>query len=200
MRGRAVKRFVRENLMIVVSVALPVAVVLLFALATAIPRWLVEPPRYDALIASAAPTYGGELPVRLEFDVMNGRLRLRAFELPDGARASAPRLFEYVAAQRAVREITFRLPDELEALADGAPIDLPLLADRRIDRALEAPDGYVFEQRAAGGGGLFTELFGVGRGRYAARLRKNGAAVPVRLPVDAPNYYYGLRFLGWVVE
>jgi hypothetical protein len=194
------KDFMRDNLMIVVSVALPLVVVVLFALATLVPNWLVEPPQYNFLMAADGPGYGGELPVRLEFVVTDGALALRAFKLPEGARAYAPRLFEFEAGAQTVREIEVHLPEDLAALGDGAPIALPVLAGRRVDRGLEAPDGYVFERRETGGGGLFTGLFGASRGRYAARLRKDGAVVRIHAPIEGPGYDYNLRFLGWVAE
>jgi len=195
-----VKAFIRDNLMIVVSVALPLLVVVVFALATLVPRWLVEPPQYDFLMTAEWPGSRGALPVRIDMSVTNGKLRVRAIKLENGERAYAPRLFEFVAATQSVREIMLDWPDDLTDLPDGTVIGVPEFDSRRIDPSQRAPDGYAFERLDDRGGGIFTELFGAGRRNYAARLRKDGAVVRVRVPVDVPSYYYGLAFLGWVVE
>ena len=119
------KAFIRDNLMIVVSVALPLLVVVVFALATLVPRWLVEPPQYDFLMTAEWPGSRGALPVRIDMSVTDGKLRVRAFRLENGGRAYAPRLFEFVAATQSVREIMLDWPDDLTDLPDGTVIGVP---------------------------------------------------------------------------
>lgn len=200
------KAFLRDNLMIVVSVALPVVVIVLFALASVVPRLYVDPPRHNLLLAlEGGPYETSRVPVRVELVVTDGRARARVFqvEYPAGSplRPSVPvaRLFEYVAASGTVREIPIDLPADAAALADGTEIPVPEVADARLVTTLRAPDGYEF-QLGRESGGLLVEVFGGNRRGPAPRLRKNGAVVAIDLPTPDPYYYGNVRFLGWVVN
>lgn len=200
------KTFIRDNLMIVISVALPVLVVVLFALATVLPGLYVDPPMHNLVLAMDGPGVAStEIPVRLELRVSDGALRAQVYQLEDqtpalGRRlASRPRLFEYLAASDTVREIEIELPDNVTTLPDGSEIPIPELAGVRLVTTLRAPDGYELDLRRSGRG-LFREIFGVGGGGQRPRIRKDGAVVGIDLPLTQPYYYGNARFIGWVAE
>lgn len=197
----AMKRFIRDNLMIVSSIALPVFVVVFFALATIVPRYVADPPMHNLVLAMETSAPGSTSPqVRVTLDVIEGRLRARAERIEQNQRGSVPRIFEYVAADATIREIAISLPDDIAASEQGSEIPIPEFFDRRLSTTLTAPDGYAFEQFRSGGGGLFRDFFGGGRRQMAPRLRKGSAVIDIDIPSAEPYYYYSLRFIGWVVQ
>jgi len=194
-------RWLRDNVMIAVSIALPLLIVALFAVASLVPNLLADPPAYDLVLVMDAPyAESTPSPVRVELTVSDERLRARVYAPGDNERPFLPRIFEYVAATGSVREIAVVLPDGVEQLPDGAEIPIPELARRRLVTTVQAPDGYTFEQYRRGGGGLFVELFGAGSRGYEVRLTKGSAVTRVRIPSLEPYAYYNIRFAGWAVE
>ncbi|MCA9502143.1 MAG: hypothetical protein H6748_16630 [Spirochaetaceae bacterium] len=193
------KRFLRENLMIVVSIALPLLVVGAFALATLLPRALVEPPTWDLVLAvDAWQPQAAAKPRRVVVDVSEGQLRAHVFALSPGHNDELPRLFEYRAADGSVHEIEIVVPVGVEPGEEGTEVVVPELAGRPLITTLTAPDGWQFDASRSAGGGLFRELFGSGSRRQPTRISKRGAILEIELPSETPYSYYGVRFLGWV--
>ena len=197
--------FIRNNLMIVASIALPLLIVALFALANVIPRWLTEPPTFGFIVLSQTNSREIRAPVELRIDASQGQLRARVFSLENNTNTYSnqgylPRVFEYMPGETLLHEIRYELPDNAESLQDGAELDLANITGRAIVTTDQAPDGYIYDRNYnRGGRGLFSELFGGGYRDSSIRLQKDGASVPIRLPSDiAPYGYYNLQYLGWL--
>lgn len=201
------KGLIRDNPMIAVSVALPVVVVAVFALAQFAPRLYVDPPAHNLVLALDS---GGidevEIPVRIDLSVADGALRAQVYPVENELRALArsvaykPRLFEYLAATDTVREIEIELPDDVETLPAGTEIPIPELDGVELVTTMRAPDGYELELRPNRGGGLFRELFGAGGRDWRPRIGKDGAVIEIDLPLAQRYYYGGIRFIGWIGE
>lgn len=189
-----------KNLPIVVGIALPLAVVALFAAATFVPKWLEEPPAHDLLLTYVERTSARRDRVQTDLAVVDGRVRAQVFQVDDGRVGQAPRLFRFHAETGRVREIEVRLPENAAELADGTEIPIPELADVRVTTALTAPDGYVFRGRRGASGGLAGGLFGIGRGSDEVLIEKDGAIERIPLPVVSDYYLRQVDFLGWVVD
>lgn len=190
--------FLRKNLMIVVSVALPLLVVIFFALASILPGLYATPPAYDLLITHQGRALMAESPVRISLTVQGERLRATVSKSKGPNYGNRPRIFRYDHVSGNVREIDLPIPEDLSELPEGSEIPVPELARLRISNALRAPDGYEFRGYRRGGG-LMTELFGGSRNRHNVTITKDGATVRLRLP--ASDYWYGeVRFLGWVID
>jgi len=189
-------------MMIVAGIMLPVVVVLLFALATVLPRWFTEPPSYDLLLTY--PGYGSDrkFPGRIELIVLDERLYAHVYQVKNGQENYVPKLLMYNAGLQEVREITLAIPENVGELPDGTELPIPGIKQRSISASLQAPDGYEFEVYNDRGGGLITELFINNRRRYGPRVVKNGAVIRLQLPAPTSRYYnyYNMRFLGWVIE
>jgi len=190
--------FLRDNVAIVVGVSLPLVVVLLFVLATYVPRAYVEPPRHDLLLV--AYNYNVQTrPERVDLRVTDGRLDVRAYKLDVNGNTvygqPLPRLFLWSHESRSIHEISLDIPS-LETLANGAAVAVPELAQRRLGTDLRAPDGYEYRAAGYGGSGLFGMFFD--RSSQKVVLQKNGATEELRMPGDVP--YWNAQFLAWVVE
>jgi hypothetical protein len=192
------KSFLRENTMIVVSIALPLLVVILFALASILPNVFSSPPAHDLLLTYQERVIETESPVRVNLVVVNDRVKATVFKVKENERGSVRRIFRYDHVAAAVSEIHIPMPENIAELPDGAEIPIPELTDLKVSNLLRAPDGYEFRGHE-GGGGLMRGLFGVNRSRNDVNIANDGAIIRVRLPTS--NYWYGdVRFLGWVID
>ena len=184
-------RIGKDHLLLAIGVSLPLLVILLFILATTIPKLLVAPPQHDLLFTSYVSSYPSEEPVRVNLDVYEGRARARIYR---NQGAQVTRLFLLDHRTSSVREIPISIPSQAETLEDGAEIRIPELEPLQLDPSFKAPDGYEFRGPDYQGGGIVPELLGMRR-RRRGTIAKGGSVIP--LPADLP--YYSVHFLGWVV-
>jgi len=192
------KSFLRENLMIVVSIALPLLVVIFFALASVLPGLYATPPAYDLLLTHQGGVLATDSPVKISLTVKEERLSATLIKSNGNTYGNNPRIFRYDHVSGEVREINIPIPADMAELPEGSELPVPELARLRISSALRAPDGYEFRGYRRGGG-LMMELFGGNRNRHDVTIAKDGAIVRLRLP--ASDYWYGeVRFLGWVIN
>ena len=186
----------RENPMIAASILLPLIVVIFFLLATAIPKWLVEPPGYSFLFT--VPDYSNRSAAsEVRFDVVEGRLRVRIYGTEASYR-NTPRLYLFDHETLATREIPFDLPISEDDFEDGDEIDVAELRDSSILTARKAPDGYEIRSPGHRSDNLVTALFGGHRHRSFS-VHKSGAVFDIPNP-GINNYYYNVTFLGWLAD
>ena len=69
-------RFLRDNAFLVAAVSLPLAVVGMFLLLTAIPKWTVAPPRFDLLLQTTEYDRANS-PISVELFVRDEALQAR---------------------------------------------------------------------------------------------------------------------------
>lgn len=191
------RRIFRDNPLLALSIALPVLVVLLFAAATTLPRLYTDPPAHDLVLSVEHGVAPRTLPVRIQLSVENESLVARAVELNQYEQGYAPRIFRYNHESGSVREITIPIPDDVENLESGQIIPIPDFDGVRLSPELTAPDGYEYRGHGSRSG-FMVEFFGTSRSRQKITVVKDGAVVPINLP-ETEYWYYGTRFLGWVV-
>jgi hypothetical protein len=189
------KAFLRENLMIVVSIALPLLVTVLFVVASLLPGLYVSPPSHDLLLTLQGGAAAGQSRVRLNFVLEDDQLRVMVSKLDEPGHISNPRLFRYEHDSGQVREISIPIPQDA---SDGSEIHVPGISGLRVDGTLSSPDGYEYRGRRRGGG-LMTELFGGARRSTDVSIARDGRVIRVRLP-SVDYWYNDIRFLGWVIE
>ena len=199
-------KWIKENLVLVSGILLPVLLVGGFFVLSNAPRVLNDPPEYDFLLVGYRYDYQNPASYYLSFEVRDGKLEGRA--IPRGEdNANINRqyaaIFRYIADDNSFEEIAFDLPDGLEDIEEAIPLPLDETSDLTLDKRKKSPDGYSFEFLGyRGRGGLLGELFGMGR-RYESNyvLNKNGAYINLPKPASDPNYYQqNMHFLGWVID
>ena len=192
------KAFLRENLMIVVSIALPLLVAIFFVLASVLPRFYSTPPSHDLLLTLQGRSTASQSQLRIKFAVENQRIKVLAVKPKEPGYINNPRLFRYDHVSGEVREISMSIPEDMEVTDQQSEIQVAGITDLKVNGALRAPDGYEFRGRRRGGG-LMSELFGGSRHNTDVSIAKNGAVVKIRLP--ASDYWYNdVQFLAWVIE
>ena len=185
-------------MMIVVSIALPLLVVLFFALASILPSLYSTPPAHDLLLSFQGRATSKTSQVRINLSVVDGRVKAVTSPLDKYYYDNYPRLFRYHHQSGEISEISIPVPDNIAELKDGTEIPIPELAGVRVSDKLRAPDGYEFSGRRRGGG-FIMEMFGGSRNRNYLRISKDGAITRVRLP-ESDYWYNDARFVGWVLN
>lgn len=188
-----------DRMFLIAAVLLPLVVVALFLLATAIPRWTVPLPAYD-LILRTTRAYDRSRPhVAVDVSVKDGRVEGAARLLPADSYADTPVLFLYDHSTQAVREIAVTLPDPPPDGAAARTFAIDVAPGRRVVSLDRAPDGYAIASRESRGPGIIGDIFGMNHYEAGVMLINRGRTVPVRLP---PPYdtTYGVYPVGWVMN
>ena len=199
-------KWIKENLVLISGIVLPVLLVAGFFVLNKAPSILADPPEYDFLLVAYRYDYQHPSDYYLSFEVREGKLNGRV--IPKGqANAHLNRqyagIFRYKADENTFDEIIYELPQDLEGLEKPVPILLEGTSNLTLDKRIESPDGYSFEFLGyRGRGGLLGEIFGMGR-RYESEyvLKKSGAYFALPKPASEQYYkQYDIHFMGWVIE
>jgi hypothetical protein len=191
------KNWMKENLVLVIGLALPVLLIVLFFVATVLPKSFGTPPQYEMLFTTTKYDYQNKPEYLIDFNVKNKQLMVKAKKSDDKNNYSSGshRLMAYDAKTEAVREIAV---DESK-LSDGVEVVLEETKNMTLDISLTSPDGYTLEGPNYNSSGLLGGLFGGGYRNSGFRLKKGN--VGYKVPQHQPDYYYSdLKFIGWVIK
>jgi hypothetical protein len=189
-------RLLRDNAFLVGAVSLPVAVVGLFLLVTAIPKLTVSPPGYDLLLQTteydrAHSSIGVELFVR--DDALQARLRV-----VKDAQTPRVRLWRFDHTTLSAREVPMNLPTLASDVDVAQTVVVEAVRGRRIVTDMKAPDGYQLRTPDGGGPGVIGEIFGMHRYGQPTAIVNRGRVVPI--DIQTSNQYQAPAFVGWVVD
>ena len=194
-----VAKFVKDNLVLVVGVTLPVLLMAGFLLASALPGRLSDPPKYDLLYWEHDYPPGVSLPITLQLIVKDGVLMAlyTPVPVPRGAYPNGTwrKLFRYEAATGTVRELSLPFPPDMASMKEAREVIVEATMGLKIETTRQSPDGYELTFGDRRGGGLLLDLFGGGRD-YGAHLSKGSRSVPLMGGPGRP--YSSVEFLGWV--
>lgn len=199
-------KWIRDNLVLVSGIVLPVLLVIGFFILNSVPKMLADPPSYDFLVVAYRYDYQNPRNYYLSFEVRDGKLSGEvAPPRADNNYTSRQfaRIYRYRAADNRFEEMVFDLPGGLESLEKPVTIELAEAGNLTLDKRRESPDGYQFELPGyQGRGGLLGELFGMNRGYDSNYVLKKGSSY-VGLPElsDDPYYnQYDVHFMGWIID
>lgn len=97
------QKFLKDNIVLVLGISLPIALVVIFILASTLPKFFVANPQYDFLFSDSQYS-------KIEFIVINQKIHFRV--LPERPNNLAIRhLYRYIAATGKVQEIAFTPPN-----------------------------------------------------------------------------------------
>jgi len=199
-------RWIKENLVLVSGILLPVLLVGGFFIINRLPGLIADPPAHDFLLIAFQNDYQSPQNYYLDFEVRDGKLSGRASPIDEDHqhinRQNAG-IFLYRANINAFEEIVFDLPEGLDQIEESIALDLAMTAHLKLDKRQQSPDGYQFEFMGyRGHGGVLGELFGMGRRYENSYVLKKGDHY-FELPEVLSNinlYQNDLQFMGWVVE
>ena len=200
------KKFIRDNPTIAFGLGLPLLLVAVFLAISGIPTLLVAPAQYDVLYATNYNYYNNAQNA-IQIAVVGDRVQVSY--VGNTQPYQTPRLWRFNPKTGAVKEIALQLPPglapnsgrpvEAEKAPSVTPINVPDLAELKVDSSSLAPDGYRFNSGAEGyRGNVFDGLFFGSRYRNQAELIKDGRSI--RLPNTEDGAYGNtVRFVGWVL-
>jgi hypothetical protein len=196
------------------GIALPVLLVVVFAVSLRISRSMVPDPGYDALFVTMRVDDERVVNGSLELRVRDGRVTAQyTLASNTGYQGNpVPRLYRVHVAEGRMDRIPYEVPayEELKTrngttvLRDNSLSFVPPeTAGLEVDSEFAAPDGYVYFERGRGSGGVVGELFGGPRYDDPPAFVKDGRRL--LLPPDANGYMGrygrgGFEFLGWIVS
>lgn len=192
------KNFIKENLVLVIGLSLPILLIVIFFLATVLPKSLSTPPQYEMLFTILKYEYENSRIYQVDFEVVNQQLMAKVKKNFDtGRNYNSKKLMAYNPKTESVREISIDLAKVAES-SDGKEVVLDETKDLKIDASVLSPDGYQLDGANYGNSGLMGGLFGVGNHNSGYRIKKG--AVAYKVETSQPDYYYSdLKFVGWVI-
>ena len=190
------KNFIKENLVLVIGLALPVLLIVLFFVATVIPKAYNTPPQYEMLFSVVNYNNQNRPDFDLSFSVKNQQLMVKPKKIEGKDNYNnTKKLMAYDGKTETMREIAI----DHSKLSDGAAMVLEETQAMTIDAATTSPDGYVLEDPNYNGNGLVGGLFGGGYRNQGYRLKKG--SIGYKISNQQGNYYYDqMQFIGWVVK
>ncbi|SRR5579883_76469 len=192
------KKFLKDNFVLVLGILLPILVTVLFALATIIPGFFVDPPKYDLLFM----TSNNYNQVGLRFDIVNGKIQAQyrcdtSYYCAD--RSNQQKVYRFNVKSRVLQEIPVSMPAiPLKATSYAAPVPIPELANLTINPATVSPDGYQFNDFRNNGGDFFAGLF---YSSYKPQLSISKNGYSILIPLNTGNIlFYDVKFIGWIIS
>lgn len=194
------KNFVKDNLVLVVGLTLPLLLILLFFVATVIPKALGTPPQYEMLFTTTRYDYQNPPDYDLIFSVKNQNVVVKMRKVGQQQRMGhyTKLLMAYDGRTETVREINLDMT-QFSKITDGNEALLQETSGWMIDASPVSPDGYKLDLPSYESGGLVGGIFGGGYRNNSYRLKKDG--IGYRIPDMQGAYYYNqLQFVGWVIK
>lgn len=190
------KNWFKENLVLAIGLTLPILLIVLFFVATVIPKSMGTPPQYEMLFTADKYDYQNKPDYSIDFKVKNKQLMIKPKKIDDKNNCcNSKKLMAYDGKSETVREIAI----DASKFTDGAEVLLDETKDLTIDTSATSLDGYVLDAPNYGSSGLLGGLFGGGYRSNGYRLKKGG--VGYKIPNAQADYYNGnVQFLGWVVK
>jgi len=180
---------------LIAAIALPLVVVAVFLVASAVPRWTVAAPSYDFLFRADSGYNPAANQTVVNIVVREGHVVAEVRPAQANTYPPQPALFVFDHRTLIANEVRLELPSRLEDGEASRLVPIDPLANRRVLDTANAPDGYAFSTGYQRGPGLVGELFGMNR--YGARvaIEKGGRVVPIVIPDPAR---YSILPVGWL--
>ena len=197
----ALKNFIKENFVLVVGLTLPVLLIVLFFVASVLPKSMAVPPQYEMLFTTTRYDYQNQPPYNVDFFVRDGILKARVAKnkAQPGQTYNTKKLMAYDGKTQSVHEISYDT-SKIGEVPDGSEIIFDEFKNLKMDSSNKAPDGYAFDNSGYGSGGMVTELFAGGYNRNSARVTKGAVSFKIPNSDNGNYYYYDVQFLGWVLQ
>ena len=189
------KNWFKENLVLVIGLTLPILLIVLFFLATVLPKSMGVPPQHNLLFTTVKYEYENSPDYLVDFIVKNQQLMVKVKKNDDkGKNYNSKKLMVYDAKTETVREITL----DLSKIAANDAMLLEETKLLKLDTAHVSPDGFVLDGPNYSSSGLLGGLFGGGYRNSGYRLKKGSVAYKVQ-PAQSDYYYNDFKFVAWVI-
>ena len=138
------KNWIKENLVLVIGLALPMLLIVVFFVPTVIPKMASTPPQYKALFSVQDYSQKTKPDYIVDFKVKNNQLMVKTKKADDkDSYYNSKKLMAYDAKTEVMREISI----DQSKFSDGAEIVLAETKNMTLDTSMVAPDGYMMENQ-----------------------------------------------------
>ncbi|MEM6584043.1 MAG: hypothetical protein AAF699_22405 [Pseudomonadota bacterium] len=185
-------QLLKENFALVVGVSLPLLLVLVFWIATVIPKMTVADPQYDLLYTADYYDHNTLIDGAIQIEIRDGRLHAVFRKTPGFDQHNLPRIYYFDVSTGSTQELSIVIPADVK---DGQELEIPEAQGLTLSKKTIAPDGYMFDADYSSRSGF---LFFDSGYRYRGLIRKDGRAI--KIPTQGNQYGGNLRFLAWVLE
>lgn len=197
-------KWIKNNLVLVAGITLPVLLVAGFFILSKAPGIIVASPEYDFLLVAYRYDYQHPRDFHLSFVVRDGTLYGKVIPVEEGQTQMSRQyagIFRYRAADNQFEEIAYDLPEGLVDLKETLEFTVGETRHLQLDKRAESADGFSFEYLGyRGRGGLLGEIFGMGKRGSELVLNKDGAYFNLPAIASNRNYYqHDTQFMGWVM-
>lgn len=184
------KKFIKENFVLILGLTLPLLLIFIFWLAGEIARMRTAPPTYAVVFLTQYYPYPEN---RFHADVVQDTLQLKYRDFKhDHYPRPSPRLYMFDPVQGTCTEYTYDIPDVTDD--KWHVLSIPEFEHIRLDKRQISPEGFVLERRQNNSLGLFS-MFSY-RHKSGFVLSKKGYHMPI--PQVESDYYASPHFIGWV--
>lgn len=166
---------IKKNITFILALLVPLLMILLIVASIYLPRIFIDPPQYDFLYSVNNNSIDGK------YFIENGKIVEREQVIEEDEKYRYPigdsKLFFYDIEKNKSREISFE-----EALSFN------------LDSRIISPDGFevVYGERISG-------LFFSSSGLDSLYIKGHGLSQKLNLGINY-SYYYGFKFIGWVIN
>ncbi len=187
------KAFLKENIVLVAGIALPLLLTIIFFVTTQITKISTKDPQYSFLYtANQSYTYNSQYRVI----VKNNKAYLSYIPPRNDSHNTQHNNLElYLYSPQTEQATLIELP-EIVNLKKKQQILIKETADLNLSANKVSPDGYMFGKNYRRSGNLMTELFGSG---YRNRSNHSLTKGPKTYNIPNNNSYY-IAFVGWVLS
>ncbi|HQW58532.1 MAG TPA: hypothetical protein PK583_06225 [Gammaproteobacteria bacterium] len=186
------KRVLKENLILIVGIALPILLVIVFYLAAVLPKILVKSPKIDLLYLTSTYPHDG-----ISTEVIDGTLKIWITPEVQKGSLPMPRLFRFSAKTLTSTEIPIHLSTAPGIIIANKQemLSIPAIKDLKLDTQEISSDGYKAEISSPNTGSV-ANLFLLNTKR-ALLISKNGHVINVSDEKNKNSHKY-IKFLGWI--
>ncbi len=189
-------QIIKENITLIIALALPILLALFFMAARHVSEVNTEPPQYNFLVATGSGS--------VDFKIIDGQL-ISTFTYPEKNNRghynyrNAPDLYQVNVKTMIAEKVPLPLPANWRnppGALEGNAVDmfLPGISDKEWSAAMISPDGYDFGRLERYDYNLMTEIFSGSHRRRGYGITKNGRIEKIR---GLPESSYNLRLIAW---
>jgi len=191
------RKFLKDNLFLVLGVSLPLMLVGVFAVSKIVPAMTVADPQYSFIFEAQNYSHGSKRDIMIEFVVQDERIVPRYKKSGDKNYYNNRSLYRYDHQTNAIRKIDYPTPDIADLEDDKwKEFKIAELENLKISKDIAAPDGYKFYNDRYRNRGLFYS----GGSRRIVGMKKDSRLVKSEDLNNSRNNYYDAQFVGWIIN
>ena len=188
------KKSIKNNLPLILAIALPIMLIIIFAIAQFLPKFFVLSPEYNLVFATNYYESQNDKYLGYRINIKNNKLVFEYRKLK--YQRTKPEFFIFDAKNNILKKINYNLPKVTNE--SWHIIKIPELDNLLLDDNKKSKDGYILKSNRKYNGLGLLDLFFTSRysGNYA--ISKDNYNIEIK-PLNNQRFYQ-VHFIGWVLN